>query len=139
MRLFLDTSVLLSACGSSTGASREIFRRAPANGWRLIVTHYVIDEVVRNLHRMQPIAITDWNAIQSALSILDDVFTMDRPAVFGPAKDRPVLFGALAWADVLLTLDQSDFGHLMERPFYGLRVVRPGVFLEQQKSQGRLL
>lgn len=48
MRLFLDTSVLLAACGSATGASREIFRRAPANDWTLIATPYVVAEVLRN-------------------------------------------------------------------------------------------
>jgi len=36
MRLFLDTSVLLAASGSVAGASREIFRRASANGWLLV-------------------------------------------------------------------------------------------------------
>ena len=49
MNLFLDTSVLLAASGSATGASREIFRRATVNGWTLLVTPYVIEEVLRNL------------------------------------------------------------------------------------------
>lgn len=50
-----------------------------------------------------------------------DVWTLDRPAVFGPAKDRPVLFTAAAWADVLLTLDRADFGSLIGTRFYGLQ------------------
>jgi hypothetical protein len=37
---FLDTSVLLAACGSLTGASLEIFRRASDNGWILVATQY---------------------------------------------------------------------------------------------------
>ena len=53
---------------------------------------------------------------------------MDRPAVFGPAKDRPVLFTAAAWAEVLLTLDRGDFGALMGTGFYGLDVLTPGRF-----------
>lgn len=48
---------------------------------------------------------------------MDDVLTLDRPAVFLAGKDRPILFGALAWADVLLTLDQNDFGALMDKHF----------------------
>jgi hypothetical protein len=44
---------------------------------------------------------------------MDDVLTLNRPAVFHAAKDRPILFSALAWADVLLTLDRGDFGSLM--------------------------
>ena len=51
---------------------------------------------------------------------MDDVLTLDRPAVFPVPKDRPVLFSALAWADVLLTLDEGDFGGFMDKPFYGL-------------------
>ena len=56
-----------------------------------------------------------------------------RPAVFGPAKDRPILYRALAWADVLLTLDQGDFGSVMGKRFYDLEVLRPGTFLTRER------
>jgi hypothetical protein len=67
------------------------------------------------------------------------VFTLDRPVVFEPAKDRPILLGALAWADVLLTLDRNDFGGMMGSTFYDLRVLRPGSFLVEERSAGRLV
>ena len=70
--------------------------------------------------------------------VMDDVLTLDRPAVFEAGKDRPILFSALAWADVLLTLDQGDFGGLMEKPFYELLVIKPGKFLENERAAGRL-
>ena len=76
--------------------------------------------------------------LRPALLVMDDVLTLDRPAVFHAAKDRPILFSALAWADVLLTLDRGDFGGLMDKPFYGLLVFKPGVFLERERSAGRL-
>ena len=63
------------------------------------------------------------------LFLVRDVWTIDRPAVFGPAKDRPVLFTAAAWAEVLLTLDRADFGTVMGTGFYGLEVLTPGDFL----------
>jgi hypothetical protein len=63
---------------------------------------------------------------------------MDRPAVFGPAKDRPVLFTAAAWAEVLLTLDRNDFGRFIGAGFYGLNVLTPGDFLIRERSAGRL-
>lgn len=113
MRLFLDTSVLLAACGSATGASREIFRRAPANDWTLIATPYVVAEVPRNLPDFPPSASGSWARLRPAILVMDDVLTIDRPAVFQAAKDRPILFSALAWADVLLTLDRGDFGELL--------------------------
>ncbi len=138
MRLFLDTSVLLAASGSAAGASREIFRRASANGWVLITSPYALEEALRNLPDLPPPASADWAGLRPALLIMDDVLTLDRPAVFTVSKDRPILFSALAWADVLLTLDESDFGDFMDKPFYGLFVLRPGVFLQRERAAGRL-
>lgn len=138
MRLFLDTSVLLAASGSAAGASREIFRRASANGWLLVSTPYVIEEVFRNLPNFPPSASAEWARLRPELLLMDDVLTIDRPAIFQPAKDRPILFSASAWADVLLTPDQGDFGGLMDTPFYGLLVIKPGVFLERERAAGRL-
>lgn len=97
MRLFLDTSVLLAASGSANGASRELFRLAPVNEWTLVTTPYVIEEVFRNLSSLGSTASADWARLRPALVLMDDVVTMDRPAVFEPARDRPILFSALAW------------------------------------------
>ena len=138
MRLFLDTSVLLSASGSAAGASREIFSKAPTNGWILIATPYGLEEVLRNLPALAPSASADWAMLRPALLIMDDVLTLDRPAVFSVAKDRPILFSALAWADILLTLDEGDFGGFMDKPFYGLLVLRPGAFLQRERAARRL-
>jgi hypothetical protein len=139
VRLFLDTSVLLAACGSLTGASSELFRRAPANGWILITTPYVIEEVLRNLGDFPPSASVHWVRLRPHLLVRDDVLTLDRPVVFLAGKDRPILFSALAWADALLTLDRGDFEPLMDKPFYELVVLRPGKFLERERVAGRLL
>ena len=138
MRLFLDTSVLLVACGSTTGASREVFHRAPANGWILVSTPYAIEEALRNLSDFPPSASANWVRLRPSLLVMDDVLTLDRPVVFAAGKDRPILFSALAWADILLTLDRADFGGLMDKPFYGLLVLKPGVFLERERAAGRL-
>jgi hypothetical protein len=70
---------------------------------------------------------------------MDDVLTLGLPVVFPAGKDRPILFSALAWADILLTLDWGDFGGLMDKPFYGLLVLKPGLFLERERAAGRLL
>ena len=138
MRLFLDTSVLLAACGSTKGASREIFRLAKANQWNLLATPYVLEEVLRNLPRLPLPASSDWLRLRHDLIVVDDVLTLAQPAVFPVAKDRPVLFSALAWADILLTLDRGDFATLLGNEFYGLPILRPGAFLERERSAGRL-
>ncbi len=138
MRLFLDTSVLLAAAGSDRGASREVFRRASECGWILLVTPYVIEEVLANLSNLPSMATADWSRLRPEIVLMDDVFTIDRAAVFEPAKDRPILFSALAWSDVLLTLDRADFGALLGGTFYGLSILTPGLFLERERAAGRL-
>lgn len=99
---------------------------------------YVVSEVTRNLPRLPAQATPDWAQLRPSLVAVRDVWTMDRPAVFGPAKDRPVLFTAAAWAEVLLTLDRGDFGVVMGAGFYGLDVLTPVDFLERERSVGRL-
>ena len=138
MRLFLDTSVLLAACGSTTGASHEIFRQARVHGWVLIATPYVIGEVLNNLADFPPGATSQWASLRADLLVLDDVLTLNRPVVFAAAKDRPIIFSALAWADVLLTRDTGDFRELLGGSFYELVVLTPGDFLQRERRAGRL-
>ncbi len=139
MRLFLDTSVLLAACGSATGASREIFRVAGVNRWVLIATPYVLEETARNFNALPAEAEIVWRELRPRLLVMEDVVTVRQPVVFPVAKDRPILFSALAWADVLLTLDRGDFQTLLGSEFYGLAVLRPGTFLERERAAGRLI
>lgn len=138
MRLLLDTSVILAACGSSTGASADVIRWAEPNAWSLLMTPYIAGEVEANLPDLPPIALREWVRVRTLIEIVEDVLTLDRPVVFEPAKDRPVLFSALAWADVLLTLDRADFGPLFGGRFYGLDITSPGAFLIRQRAAGEL-
>jgi hypothetical protein len=80
----------------------------------------------------------DWTRLRGELLLMGDVFTVDRPTLFAPAKDRPILFSALAWADVLLTLDRGDFETLLGSEFYGLAILTPGNFLARERAAGRL-
>jgi hypothetical protein len=138
MRLFLDSSVLLAASGSDRGASRELFRRASGCGWVLVTTPYVVEEVHANLPGLSGTATAEWARLRPDLVLMDDILTLDRAAVFEPAKDRPILFSALAWSQKLLTLDRADFGKLFGGTFYGLSILTPGMFLELERAAGRL-
>ncbi len=91
-----------------------------------------------NLPDLPATATADWARLRPELVLMDDVLTLDRAAVFEPAKDRPILFSALAWSEVLLTLDRGDFGALLGETFYGLLILTPGMFLEQERAAGRL-
>ena len=138
MRLFLDSSVVLTACASTAGASHEIFRLAAGHDWVLIATPYVVSEVLNNLKEFPAAASAQWSKLRADILLLDDVLTLDRPAIFPAGKDRPILFSALAWADVLLTRDIGDFGAILGRSFYELQVLTPGNFLQRERQAGRL-
>lgn len=102
------------------------------------MTPYVVEEVVANLPNLSAVASAEWARLRPQLGLMDDVLTLDRPAVFEPAKDRPILFSALAWSEALLTLDRNDFGSLLGTTFYGLSILTPGMFLERERAAGRL-
>jgi predicted nucleic acid-binding protein len=138
VNLFLDSSVVLAACGRPTGASHALFELAPRNAWSLMTSPYVLSETTANLPRLPAAASLEWSRLRHGLLLVRDVWTIDRPVVFGPAKDRPILFTAAAWAQTLLTLDRGDFGPLMSGGFYGLEIMTPGDFLERQRAAGRL-
>lgn len=138
MRLFLDASVLLAAAGSPNGASRAVFALAPAQGWVLVSSPYALNEVLRNLRKLPGQATSEWLRLRPQVTMADDVVSLDRPVIFGTSKDRPILFTALAWSEVLLTLDKADFSELLGRTFYGLSVLLPYDFLARERSAGRL-
>jgi hypothetical protein len=69
----------------------------------MITTGYVVEEVLRNLPDFPPLVSGEWVRLRSELLLMEDVITLDRPAVFSVRKDRPILFSAFAWADMLLT------------------------------------
>ena len=138
MKLFLDASVLLAACGSAKGSSRAIFHLAPAAGWTLVSSPYAVNEVVRNLPKLPAAATVEWLRLRRQLIITDDIVSLDRPTIFTASKDRPILFTALACSRTLLTLDREDFADLIGGEFYGLRVRLPYDFLEEERAAGRL-
>ena len=139
MRLFLDSSVVLAACGRPTGASHYVFQLAPQMGWSLLTSTYVVTEVEKNLRLRLPVsAESEWQQLSPMLQRVADVVTFNWPVLLGAGKDRPVLFTAAAFSEALLTLDQTDFGGLMKSGFYGLQVLTPGDFLRRERATGRL-
>lgn len=138
MRLFLDSSVMIAGAASAEGASRSVFLLAGTHDWLLVTTPYAVAETVRNLAAFPASVTTAWLRLRSALVVVDDVLTIDKPAVFPAEKDRPILFSALASADVLLTLDRADFSCLLGDRFYGLAIMTPGMRLLREREAGRL-
>lgn len=103
----------------------------------MLASPYVVAEVLANLSNLHAGAGAEWERLRDDVALMDDVLTLDRAVVFEPAKDRPILFTALAWSNVLLTLDRGDFGALIGSEFYGLSILTPGMFLEREREAGR--
>ena len=129
---------MIAGAASAEGASRSVFRLAGTHDWLLVTTPYALAESVRNLAAFPASATAAWLRLRSQLVVVDDVLTIDKPALFPVEKDRPILFSALASADVLLTLDRADFSRLLGDRFYGLAIMTPGMWLLREREAGRL-
>ncbi len=140
MRLFLDTSVLLAAAGSASGASRFLVTKAAGLGWQLFSSDYCAEETHRNLGKFGRPAATTWlKEIAPRVRLVQTRLSLDRPLVFPKTKDRPVVITALAArAEWLLTLDEMDFHGKLGRKVYELRLATPGEFLLEQRTHGIL-
>ena len=134
MRIFLDSSVLLSACGSGKSLSRLIVEIAPDRGWRLMSASYCRAETTRNIGKLGMEATLRWPDIQSKVEWVANALTSRKPLLLTASKDKPVLISALAAkCAVLLTLDKGDFGILLGTTVYGMRVSTPRDFLIGEK------
>ncbi len=130
MRLFLDSSVLLSAAGSEKSLSRLIVTIAREWGWELETAFYCRDETSRNIRKFPQKAVHVWVAMQEEIAFLPNALTSNRPLLLTASKDKPVLISALAAkCDVLLTLDTGDFEVLLDTEVYGMMVSTPRSFL----------
>ena len=138
LNIFLDSSVAIAASLSATGASGDVFNHAASHGWRLLLSPWVLREVRDNLADKPPESVRAWVLLRRKAVLEDDELTFDWPIAFEASKDKPVLFSALACADVLLTLDRRDFRDLLGQTVYGLRVLTPGEFLRIERKAGKL-
>lgn len=114
----------------------KVFDLAARQGWQLLVSPWVLREVRDNLTNKPPGSFEVWASLRSKVMIETDELIFDWPLAFAAAKDKPVLITALACADVLLTLDRRDFGLLLGQTVYGLQVLTPGRFLQQEREAG---
>lgn len=133
MKVFLDSSVVLSACGSEKSLSRLITLIAKDRRWHLVSSTYCRAEVARNIGKFGDEATAHWTTLRAKLEWVPDALTTKRPLLFTASKDKPVLISALAdQSDVLLTLDIGDFGPLLGSKVYGVLVTTPRDFLVRE-------
>jgi hypothetical protein len=95
VKLFLDTSVLLSASGSAKGASRFIVDEAKKRRWFLCSSHYCREETRRNLPKLGSDAEGYFErTLLRRIDWITDSLVSDWPVVFAKLKDKPVLLTA---------------------------------------------
>jgi predicted nucleic acid-binding protein len=140
IRAFVDASVLMAACLSSSGASREIILHAIRGNVSLVISELVIKETARNLATKAPKALPAFDQFLNAVS-----FEFVRPskqqvleaAAYIALKDAPIVAAAKhAQIDFLVSLDRR---HLVGLPDIarksGLNIVLPGELLEEIRNQ----
>lgn len=133
MKIFLDSSVILSACGSTRSLSRLITEMAVAREWNLVSAAYCRAETQKNIAKLGPEAIVRWPVLEAMIEWVPNALTSRRPMLLTASKDKPVLISALAAkCEVLLTLDKNDFGILLGTKVYGMEVNTPRDFLISQ-------
>jgi predicted nucleic acid-binding protein len=135
MRLFLDANILFSAAHRDTGSVRIFFRLAAAGACELVSSSYAIDEARRNIARKYPERLPDLDTLAASVVVCAEP-TLDNIAWPGaqklPAKDAPILAAAVqAGADVLVTGDETDFGHLYRRTLRGTEILPPVAAIER--------
>lgn len=136
MRLFLDSSVLLAASGSHTGASRLLIEEAEGQNWELVSSLYCAAETQKNLGKLGAQAEKAFTTnIITRIDFSETIHVSDRPLIFPVAKDRPIVATALALqADALLTLDRADFQKLLGNQVYGMWILTPGDWIRKWRQ-----
>lgn len=130
-RVFLDANVIFSSAISAKGVARAVFELADQHpeSIALLMSAYAIAEALRNLQRKYR------DAVGEALGLLDGIgFAEEPPEALADRlrghvpdeKDLPILAGAVwAEADLLVTGNSRDFGHLYGEHVGGGLVLRP--------------
>ncbi len=134
MRLFLDANVVFSAAHRAQGRSQELLALASRGRCELLASAHVLEEARRNLalksagfeHRLEH-ALAKTTVVAEAPAVL-----VEWARAQGlPLKDAPILGAAIhARADLLVTGDGRDFGHLSGSTLRGTRVVTPAAALD---------
>jgi len=137
-KVFVDASVLFSACYSSTGASREIIRQGLSRKIKLVISKHIVEEVERNLEKDAPQVI---QILKDFLNIVP--FKVVRPtkkeveeaASYVALKDALIVAAAKkAKADYLVSLDTKHLVLPKVAKRANMEIVLPSEFLKTRKN-----
>ena len=135
MRLFLDANVLFSAAYMDKSRTGSLFRLAEVELCELMASPYAIEEARRNLAIKRAERLSVFSRLTAVLTICPepskDYIEWALAQGLG-LKDAPILAAAAqAKADLLVTGDRTDFGHLYRRTLRGVEVLPPAEALDR--------
>ena len=137
-RGFIDSSALMAATLSSTGAAYDLLEAGQQGRIALVVSPYVLREVERNLYRKAPRGLDALRERRDQLELIDPPPPLiDDVAQHVEPKDAPIVAAAVAaQVDYLVTYDRR---HLLSqadevRRHYGIEVVEPAVMIARLAS-----
>lgn len=135
MRLFVDSSILFSACYSKNGGARELIRLAIKGQVELFVSAYVFAETEMNLAESAPHAMTAfhyvkerdfWHVISASSGEVAAAI-----AVVADKFDAPIVAAAkIARVDYLLSFDRRHLHTRNVEAFIGAPVMTPDAVLK---------
>jgi len=129
MKLFLDANILFTAAYSAKGVSRALFGLAENSRCSLLTSAYAAEEARRNLALKAPNVSAEYEKLLGQITVAREpsATTIARMAALPLVeKDAPVMAAAVECrADVLVTGDRRDFGHLYGRVVEGVLVLNP--------------
>jgi predicted nucleic acid-binding protein len=112
-KVFVDSSVLVAACLSSSGASYFCLISAPVAGYKLLINEMVFEEILDVLKRKFPELRNKFFGLLNIgdFSILKNPDKKDLKSIKNlvEEKDAPLLASSIKHADYLLTLDKGFF------------------------------
>ena len=134
MKLFLDANVIFSAAHSEQGRSQDLVALARGGHCEIVTSTHALEEARRNLQlksagfeQRLTAALAQTTVVAEARAELVEWAKQQGL----PLKDAPILAAAVhVKADLLVTGDNRDFGHLFGRALRGTRVVTPASALD---------
>ena len=133
----LDSSVIVSAFLSGTGASAEILRLwRQDKAFQVILSDPILAEIIRVLleHGIADSLVEDFVAALHLLALVTDNLYVVRRVAQDPSDDVFLATALEGRADYIVTLDR----HLLNlKQYHGTQIVRPASFLRHLRTQNR--
>ncbi len=137
LKVFLDTSALLSGLNSPLGASGLILSFFKLEKIQIVISPEVLEEAERALKNKFPLlrtAILDFLVSRPVITKKINSTELRRASSLLFTEDAPILAGALKGrVDVLVTLDKKF--ETMTKNRIKFEVLSPGEFLRKYKSE----